>query len=306
MRHSEEFPMPLMPQLPTLPDRSTLMSYIEAFFSRIWPIYPAVDRLSFESDVDSVLDLQATGAYWRDNITLTYAPALAAVYAITSIGMLEVTNAEPELAAEYLTAGYCLHGHLAAIPYLSSCQAQFLMALALRAASKDGQAWHLNGQAIRTAQSLGLHKSINKHLSAQKLDIGHKSQTLHERLWWSCYALEKVLQLECGRPSTVDGNYDVVSAIHPADPNSNPATPYFTAWVALTAIMGQISERLYSRNFIGGSGEMLGETARLDQKLLEWELSLPDQLRPRNAFPDHEDGVHKILASFLSQQYYHV
>jgi hypothetical protein len=51
---------------------------------------------------------------------------------------------------------------------------------------------------------------------------------------------------------------------------------------------------------------MLGEVIRLDQELLEWTKSLPDSLKPWNTSSDFARDEHRIIAGFLSQQYYHV
>ena len=133
---------------------------------------------------------------------------------------------------------------------------------------------------------------------------------LRERLWWSCFALERLIQLECGRPSSISPEYDRLfdsgSSLNNDLNDSGSFSPliYFTSWVSLAEIMGQISERLYSAGFFR-SADMLGETARLDRRLTEWEASLPGPLQPRNTLSGHATDE-QIFAIFLAQQYYHV
>jgi hypothetical protein len=155
-------------------------------------------------------------------------------------------------------------------------------------------------------QSLGLHKPITSTSSAHGFTLGPEPETLNERLWWSCFALEKLVQLECGRPSIVDKNFDSLSVHYTDDELSGHTLPYFKAWVALSGIMGQISNQLYSHRFQGGSAEMLGVVAKLDQELLEWGKSLPDQLKPWGTSTKYARDEQKIISTFLSQQYYHV
>jgi hypothetical protein len=307
MLHTEEFPMPLIPKLPLLPDRQDLSTYVDGFFSRIWSIYPVIDRTSFEADIETILNLQTAGpTVWQEKVTLAHVPAIVSVYAVISLSMNEISG-NSDSSFDYLTASHSLHGHLTAIPYMPSVQALSLLALALRAIAKDGQAWHIIGHAIRMAQSIGLHKSASKHPSEDGFTFGHQPETLRERLWWSLFGLEKLMQLECGRPSIIDRSYDSLTVYYPASTASSEHTgPYFRAWIALSSIMGKISNRLYSHKFMGGSAEMLGEVANLDQELLEWENSLPDTLKPQRALTDHSGHDHQILATFLSQQYYHV
>ncbi|KAK4044092.1 putative transcriptional regulatory protein [Parachaetomium inaequale] len=254
MRHCEEFLVPLEHEVPDLPSRQILYSYVDSFVTNIWPLFPAVDRSDLEADVDRLVGIQ---------------------------------DAEP-------------------VGLKAKIAPRDLPSLAMM----DGQAWHVIGQAIRLAQSLGLHK---KRLHVQQPDKGNAAGTpggyqanydLHRRLWWSCFSLEKLLQLECGRPSsTCSGAFD---RMPPAYTTSSPDDPpdYFTAWVSLAGIMGRISDRLYSRKF-SGSEELFAETCRLDQAALEWDRCLPESLRPEGEELEHlEEGSHSVLASFLSQQYF--
>ncbi|KAJ5656713.1 hypothetical protein N7507_008663 [Penicillium longicatenatum] len=304
MSHTEEFPMPLIPKLSLLPDRQCLTTYTDAFFARLWPIYPVVDQATFKADIATIFALQEAGAEaWQKKVTLAQVPALVSAYAIISLGMNE-TSDDSELSFECLIASHSLHGHLTALPYLTSVQALFLLSLALRAFAKDGQAWHILGHAIRVAQSIGLHKAAT-NASEQKFTLGAGSQSLQERAWWSCFALEKLMQLECGRPSIIDRSYDSVYFDYPTDKNADQNIPYFSAWIALSTIMGRISNRLYSHRFQGGSAEMLSEVAKLDQELLEWGNSLPHTLKPWNTSTNYSNDEHKLNSAFLSQQYYH-
>lgn len=305
MLHTEEFPMPLIPKLPLLPDRQSLSIYVDIFFSRFWPIYPVIDQVKFEADIRTIQTIQAPSPEsWQERVTLAHVPSLVSTYAIISLGTNE-TSEDLELSFDYLTASYSLHGHLTAMPYLTSVQSLFLLSLALRAAAKDGQAWHIIGHAVRMAQSFGLHKS-HASTSAEGLTAGPEPETLSERVWLSCFALEKLMQLECGRPSILDRSYDSFYLYFLLDEVTCQVLPYFKAWIALTSIMGRISNRLYSHRFQGGSAEMLGEVIRLDQELVGWEKSLPDSLKPCNTSTGYTRDEHSLISTFLSQQYYHV
>lgn len=345
MSSSEEFYMPLQLSLPDLPERPVLTECVDAFFGRVWPLFPIVDRSAVDAEVEDFLDLQYRDSRsLQDKVQPARVPGLAMLYAIVCIGMNEMPRTGPgndhdsslEIKKAYLTACYSLHGHLTATPYHSSVQAMLLLALALRSQAKDGQSWHITGQAIRMAVSLGLNKWAERQIavrnstaplvpSATPYNGGLQQQrqqqqnddSLRERLWWSCFALERLLQLECGRPSSIDPDYDNLALNCGLGANEHnvavdeegretaqePTFMWFTAWVSLAGIMGQISDRLYSHRF-SGSGEMLSETARQARCLTEWEAALPEQLRPRNTFFAETDNNH-VLAVFLSQQYYH-
>jgi hypothetical protein len=306
MMHTDDFPMPLIPKFPLLPDQASLSTYSDAFFSRLWPIYPILDRESFDADQNTIIALQSGGpSDWKENVTSAHLPALASVYAITSLGINEISE-NSELSFEYLTASHSLHGHLTAVPYMTSVQSLFLLSLALRAAGRDGQAWHIIGHAVRMAQSVGLNKSSTANSSEEGVVLGAEPETLRQRLWWSCFALEKLMQLECGRPSVFDRSHDSISFNRSDDKSPDRALPYFQICVELSGIMGRILNQLYSHKFMGGSAELLGVVARLDQELTEWVNSLPNPLKPLNASMEYASDEQKVISIFLSQQYYQV
>ncbi|TKY87858.1 hypothetical protein EX895_003439 [Sporisorium graminicola] len=356
MTQSDEFDMPLFPTLPNLPSRSVVSRCVDAFFQRIWPIFPAIDRDSVQADVDSFLSLQEGGDMLptstqqrrtglQDRIQASHAPCLATIYGIICLGINETAprdSSSPSpsghsTAMTYLTGCYSLHAHLTAIPYQSSVQALFLLALSLRACGKDGQSWYILGLALRLAMSLGLHKSVEASQNQDSQLQG--SCSLRRRLWWSCCSLERLIQLECGRPSSIGSTHDYGSVeedlsirlpgfgpwqpdpphsgsdSHESSPPTNDDCSeesssqhdtgrLFAAWVSLSAIMGHISDRFYNHRF-GHAIELLGETARLAHCLKRWEAALPEALKPQNSSYGASFGNMEVAIAFLAQQYYH-
>lgn len=305
MHHSEEFVLPLITSLPLLPPRDKIEGYTKVFFERVWPIVPVVDQAALQAEIDHVLDLQSRFAEaFYAHLTPINVTNLSIIYAVICIGVDETAGRLTKMSTTYLTAAYGLYGHLVALPYATSVQALTLLAVALRGQSKDGQAWQVLGQAIRIAHSIGLHKPAHTQGGPRAPVPSLVSSPLNNRLWWSCYALERVMQLECGRPSQL-GDKDMET---PPSGLASTGTPdYFAAWVGLTRIMGQISDRFYSRR--PTSSLDLFETVQyLDRMLLDWEKSLPDGVR------QSQDGVYggeqetgdlqPHLVSFLSMQFH--
>ncbi|KAJ5950046.1 hypothetical protein N7454_001630 [Penicillium verhagenii] len=306
MLHTEEYTIPIIPKLVLLPTPKRLSTYIDAFFTRLWPLYPVIERSAFKEDISKIAWLQqkAGNDDWTQHLTNTHVPALVSAYAIISLGM----NETPENLGsnlEYLTAGHCLHGHLTATPSTATVQALFLLSLALKSAARAGQAWQVAGHAVRMAQSIGLHKLMKVDSSTQAFTLDSGPASPNERLWWSCFALEKLMQLEYGRPSIIDRSYDSLSVCFPVDADLELDLSYFKAWVALGSIMGRISNRLYFHRFMGGSAEILGLVAELDQELTEWANSLPDSLKPHNTYSVYAGDEQRIISTFLAQQYHH-
>lgn len=306
MRHSEEFSVPLVPDLPELPSRQVMYGHIDTFMNNIWPLFPAVDREDLVADVDRLSVLAEAGsAGLGQKITPRDVPSLAMLYLIVCIGKDESSGCISKESTRYLSAGYSLSAHLTGMPYVKSAQVLFVLSLALHGQARDGQAWNIVGHAIRIAHSVGLHKSLHiQQPTASDAPKGYRANhNLYRRLWWSCFALEKLLQMECGRPSgALTGSFDRLLPSYDAPKDGAP--DYFTAWVSLAGIMGRISDRLYSRKFTT-SQEMFMEVCALDQALVDWDRSLPERLRPRSERLECLDaGSDSVFASFLSQQYF--
>ncbi|KAK2607161.1 hypothetical protein N8I77_005863 [Diaporthe amygdali] len=324
MRFVEEFDLPLRVSMPNLPDFPA-HSYIETFFVNIWPLIPVIDREFISAEFDRLhrKQLSHPGGLGQV-ISKQDVPSIVSIFAILAIGADEAAGSATEFGSSYIQAAYSLYGHLVANPYLSSVQALMLLGFALRGKSKDGQCWQLTGQAVRIAHSIGLHRHISSRsrplskgnsetFTSGQLNSEHLS--LEARVWWSCYAIERLMELETGRPSALtEQEIDQIDLSHPqhveADCLKGPLH-LFVLWVSLAMIMGQISEHLY-RKRIADSWQLLYETGRLDQLLLEWVKTVPEGIKPGHELvhlaPDAEDTEsghqHQHIAAFLSLQYY--
>ncbi|KAK0385734.1 hypothetical protein NLU13_6911 [Sarocladium strictum] len=318
---TEEFSMPLLPTLPDLPSQAVIFRCIDAYADRIWPLFPIISREALQSEVEAFLKLQNdTPGRLQTKVHHTRIPNLAVLYAILCIGMNETRpgtqhDISPEMRDSYLTACYSLHAHLTAAPYQTSVQALLLIALSLRGCGKDGQSWYMSGQAVRLALSLGLHKTMRRQLNKMDLSAQQRFQmsdaeSSRRRLWGACFSLEMLLQLESGRPSSI-GSAHIFGLTYgergtPIPEEDGMETgdgeemTFFTAWVSLASIMGQISDRLYSQHRFNGAVDMLGQTARLARSLSLWEAALPESLKPHN-----ESDGNFVMAVFLAQQFHH-
>ncbi|ETS73250.1 hypothetical protein PFICI_14855 [Pestalotiopsis fici W106-1] len=310
MSQSEEIALALFPSLPDLPPPEELNSYLDCFFDRVWPLFPIVDRNVLQSDLDHLWDPRmAQLGPLSSRVSPSQVPSLVIIYAIISIGADEMNTRTSETSTRYLAAAYSLYAHLVATPYIASVQALTLMALALRGQVKDGQAWHLIGQAVRIAHSIGLHKpAIRRNHDGSGNGVTGDENThpsLFGRIWWSLYSLEKLTQLESGRPSIIDDR-DEDQAPSTCLPMSGSQSDYFTAWVSLARIMGQISEFIYSKR-PASSLDLFTKLATLDTALVEWDRSLSDNLKlGQNVGAIREEvNSQQHLASFLSLQFYY-
>ncbi|KAH9903930.1 fungal-specific transcription factor domain-containing protein [Xylariomycetidae sp. FL2044] len=310
IRHVEEFALPISPNRPDLPPMAYLTRCVDAFFARIWPLFPIVDRPTLMADIEKLMTLQhstqigqANGLGLETAITHAHIAILTIVYTVISIGADELGGGVTEVGTKYLEAAYSFYGHLISMPYVGSVQALLLMIIALRGRSKEGQGWHILGSAIRMAHSMGLHRHISSQedtsasISGYKLDL-----QLHARLWWTCYSLEKLMEMETGRPSAIH-DYDCDQLPPRHSPSGTDPLDFFGMWVSLSRIVGQISEHIY-RKRQASSYNLLQETGKLDRALTDWAGSLPECLRPGQEGQAIAEGESQHIAAFLSIHYH--
>ncbi|KAM5364988.1 hypothetical protein ACJZ2D_011248 [Fusarium nematophilum] len=302
MSFSEEYALPLLLSLPNLPEMSAMEPCINTFFGRTHSMIPVLDRQSFISDVLRFSELQeAHEGGLQCAITSTDVPALVAMYSVLTIGIDDGDDVAPSLAAAYLDAAYSLVSHLISFPYIGSVQALLLLVIALRGRGKEGQSWHLLGQATRIAHSLGLHRQVWAS-SPDHSSPAQPTRALHSRLWWVCYSLDKLMELETGRPSAM-AEFDCDQPL--PDGKTSDLSPYFMRWVSLSQIVSQISENVYRRKASSSLG-LLSEIARLDQALLDWlDNSSEESRQRRKSISDGGcTGAEPLFEHFLSVQYY--
>ncbi|RGP74556.1 hypothetical protein FSPOR_1133 [Fusarium sporotrichioides] len=269
---------------------------IKKYFSRTHPLIPVLDHTEFISDVLRFSDQQQTCPNGLQGaITSVDAPALVAIYAVLSIGMDDHEGTISPAATGYLTGAYSLVSHLLSFPYMSSVQALVLLAVAMRARGKDGQCWHLLGQAIRIGYSLGFHRKIVT--SNPNEDSEHRvNHQLPSRVWWSCYALEKSMQLETGRPSAIE----ITDCDQPLPDKSSGLNPCFIRWVSLSQLVGKISEHIFQRR-AESALEFLSGIAQLDQALIDWLDEGAEGVKTNQNAKTSEE---KSFAIFLSLQFH--
>ncbi|KAK8029801.1 hypothetical protein PG993_011092 [Apiospora rasikravindrae] len=313
MRHVEEFALPITVNRPNLPPIGVLEEYVRVFFRRIWPIFPIVDHEALMADIHRILALQDTsfagndgGTSLQETIQPSDVPALVSIYLIISIAADEAAGSITTTGTQFLDAAYSFYGHVAALPYIGSVQASLLLVIALRGRGKEGQGWHVLGQAIRTAHSIGLHRHISTHDTRPRrgTEPGYKADLqLHGRLWWTCYSLEKMMEMETGRPSAI-ADYDCDQVLPQRKYAAHEAPDYFGIWVSLSQILGRISEHIYRKRQTS-SYVLFNETGKIDKALTDWAASLPESLRPgqETSVLDHH-GNQQHIAAFISIHYY--
>ncbi|KAI0485015.1 fungal-specific transcription factor domain-containing protein [Xylariaceae sp. FL0804] len=310
IRHVEELALPIMPNRPDLPPAPLLERCVKSFFARVWPLHPVVDHATIMADITRLMQLQDGVSLSKPNgfglqtvITHADIASLVTIYCVISIGADEAAGHITDVGTTYLEAAYGLYGHLVSMPYIISVQALLLLCIALRGRCKEGQGWHILGTAIRMSHSMGLHRHISLHDESPSPGPGYKVDLqLHARLWWTCYSLEKLMEMETGRPSAIN-DYDCDQHLPRHGSAGSQPLDYFGMWVSLSRIMGQISEHIY-RKRQPSSYNLLHDTGKLDKALTDWANSLPESIRPGQEGQTIPEDDHQHLAAFLSINYY--
>lgn len=283
LAYSIEVPLSFLHSLPQLPAPSKAVEYISTFFSQFYPIYPIIDRSMLEKSIEILgpkLEQQPQRLAPEDY------PSLACIYAVFSIAADELEGCPTSSGATYLEGAYFLYAHLVALPYVTSVQALLLLAIVLRHRNKDGASLGTLGQAIRIAQSIGLHQHmsaadvIGSSSGVGPMDEANKTD-LHSRIWWTAYILERAMELETGRPSAIrDSECNQVRPAHAAaHSNGVPRFDYFGSLIQLAQIQTQIVKLFYTSKQRRETKELLHEMGRLDRALLDWTAQFPEDIR---------------------------
>ena len=260
-------------------------------------------------------------------------PLLATAYLIMSLGADESAQRVSPDGTEYLNAASSLLAHVLQSPYLPAVQTFLLFALAYRGRNKDGVAWQMVGLAVRTGHTLGLHKHSAERPSSDHGVTQVRDQLFHARIWAVCCCLEKMLQLELGRPSSV-ATVDVDQMM--AKLQRAPGHDFLLWNMRLAEYQGDISQHIYNKyaaplasastgnanatatstsTSTGNAGtssattavsrtaqSILLDTVRLDRLLQAWSESLPSEFKPGNELYCSTPYLH--IATHLSTQWH--
>ncbi|KAK1145227.1 hypothetical protein N8T08_004380 [Aspergillus melleus] len=283
MRHAEELELSLKLSLPTLPNREMRDRYMDIYESRIHPLYPIFNPKTIRAGIEQLAELSNYAELPRDNI-----PVLASAYLLMSFGADEAAQCTTEKGEKYCHAAAGLLSHVIVTPYFPAVQALLLFTIVYRGRNQEGLAWQTLGIAIRIAYTLGIYR----HTS----NLQSEDQSLYRQVWAVCCCLDKMMEIESGRPAVV-----IPEHVTPVGSLSSESSLLY--WhLGLAEFQSNISQHIY--NYRGGSRsvrQILVDTARLDQSLLSWANQIPPELRPGNDLFCPDSDFHML--AFLSIQY---
>ncbi|EFX01511.1 fungal specific transcription factor domain containing protein [Grosmannia clavigera kw1407] len=283
LAYSMEVPLPFSVGPPLLPSSETAKKYTALFFSRVHPVFPVINRDAFEASLDV---LRAKVACVPMSLESRDYPLLACAYAVFSAAADEEASAVSPEGTKYLQGAYLLYGQLVATPHYTSVQALLLLTLILYNRSKNGASWGTLSQAVRIAQSIGLHRHVPPSGSVPAtlpMTPGNAAdENLFSRIWWAAYTLERMMELESGRPSAIyDGECNqIIPTVTAGTLAPGCSFDYFRALVQLSQIQSRAIVLLHSNKTQRKSFRlMLREQGRIDRALVDWTEGFPESIR---------------------------
>jgi len=294
MSHAEEMALPVTAPLCHFPDASRRNSYVSAFFTRIHALFPL-----FQVD-ETKHQIEQWAVTVQQPIQSDQVPTLVSAYLVMSIGADEIAGQPTDVGTKYLDVAASLLSHVILSPYLSSVQALVLFTLAYRGRNKDGVGWQMLGMAIRIAHTLGLHRhSVVRPSDQHGVQVKYE-QMFHARIWGIICCLEKIMQLEAGRPSAIE-KVDCDQMMGPIQ--KAPGHDFLQWSVGLAQYQGLIINHIYSAYPTDRSArQILQDTAHLDRGLLAWTSQIPSDFRPGSDLFCAPEEYH--TAAFISIQYH--
>ncbi|KAH8922332.1 hypothetical protein BT69DRAFT_246173 [Atractiella rhizophila] len=168
-------------------------------------------------------------------------------------------------------------------PDVARIEALLAVALFLKNEGRPGDNYTLTGQAIRLAQSMGMHREASK-----KWGLTPFEAEARRRLWWTLYSYDRFQNLAFGRPYVISdlhcdvevpANTDILDLTENGPINIKPLhepTDYtfHLLHIQLAKLSGEILDKCFAPK--GASYDLISE---MDEKLADLERNLPVAFR---------------------------
>ncbi|KAJ9139381.1 hypothetical protein NKR23_g7851 [Pleurostoma richardsiae] len=292
MTFGEELPVPLPALRPQIA-KDVADKFVQRYFDTYNYLFPVLDESNFR---------HAYNLFYEDAGIAINTGQIACVLLVIALGSNTV-----EVFDAHLHAAFLLYHNLVASPYLPTVQVFILMTLCFMNAGKDGQAILSIAYASHIAQSMGLHRSVHIHRHPRELAFILKDYHLRNRIWWTCYSLDKKLSFENGRPSAIyDDDCDAELPDSTQFSQSSIGLPdgssfiFLSFFVELAKTVSLISRSLFNRETSGvDNDELLRRIMTADRYLLAWRVSLPEELQPDRELYISSDDLLEVASTLL-------
>ncbi|KAJ5728077.1 hypothetical protein N7493_004407 [Penicillium malachiteum] len=299
---NQSFASVILDQPPELPDEALMQVCVENYWITLHQIFPFLDRQTVEPICNAGMERNVYSNHSSD------APSRALKYLIVTTGMLTIPPSEVSRTLISSCISYCnsLLGHIVTNRSLQSVQVILLFSIVLRSCDKIAWAWDILTMGVSLAQSIGINQG------SQSLSDPLTEPTPEFQTWWCIYVFERVLALECGRPSTIWDRQlsETIVLLPQTNPGSGTDPQFRNVLISLANMLHEMQERSVRawrrEEWIPQSVEQsiedkLQTGGELHVLLSEWQDSLPAEYRPGSASNLAFDS--RSQSAFLSYYY---
>ena len=272
-----------------LPDRQTIMKYVQAHVEQPFAISRVVHGPTFVGKVNDYLD----GKLGEMPLT---SPWLALFHIVIALGALQLK--EPETSLKMFKNAYqYLRGQFWQYCDLTAVQAVLLMSYYLQNGRGTSLVHYVHSICVTQALSIALHRTVK----LGNIEANPVIAESRKRCFWALYFSDKNMSMLLGRPSAIqDYDIDVEYPLELDDefitetgiitplPVSGPRgfRIQFKAVIDFSKICSEVYRRLYSaeaaRNrTVKNIACAIGD---LDSALIAWRQSLPFPVYPSEEF----------------------
>ncbi|EJU01612.1 hypothetical protein DACRYDRAFT_100452 [Dacryopinax primogenitus] len=296
-----------------LPSLSQQQHLIDLYFTYVQPVLPIIPKRQFmelfrERMASSDANSPADNVRGRIPTLLLLAMFTVAARYTTTDTPLPIDGKMWNAGDKYLTAAKLILNEKYASSQPETCQALILLSYREIGIGAMAQSFLYTGMAVRMAQDLGLHRSMEKWHPAGQSRFTEEEKQTRRRIWWACVILDRYVSTYIGRPMGIfERDYDTALATEndpeevevwrplfddagspdastagrrlTYEPKASHALACFNASATLASILGRVYENLYTirTNAEGAAGERI--LRQLDKRLALWLINLPDSLK---------------------------
>ncbi|KAH8434637.1 fungal specific transcription factor domain-containing protein [Aspergillus melleus] len=296
-----------------LPPRKTADELVHSYWELVYPLYPFLDRDSFQRFYESVWTGSGPGPAPDESVLLCTMNVIFALGTQVS-GTIEPEQRWEKAYTYFLRADHIREHDLRDNGSVSLVSCLLLMGIYLQSANIPQRCWMVVGHAIRMAQSLGLHLP-DYNAPGRSL----RGREVVRRIWHGCILMDRVLAMTFGRPamipkwlsavvplpSMIDDEFlDLQVEGSSIRPDNEPCImEFYVSQLKLHDIMDNILLKLYMDH--GGRQHPDVVTVfKLDEDLMNWTAGLSAELQ-LDAPLKHRESVRHRLAVVNRVRFFH-
>ncbi|KAF4443577.1 cutinase transcription factor 1 beta [Fusarium acutatum] len=176
----------------TLPDPQLRNALLSSFFTHIHPFMPAID-------MDEFLEaIRSDGRHFKISLLLFQAVMFAGAACIPMRYLQKLGfDSRKDAREELFTRVRLLYDFDYETDRLVLVQSLLLMTLWYKSPKEHRNTWHWIDVAVSQAFAAGLHVEPNKAI------FSRQRCNLRRKIWWSCYATDRLISLTFKRPPKI-------------------------------------------------------------------------------------------------------